>query len=112
MLQKLDGWANEEFAGKGIRWPGLFIISGHRSREMQTFENPDAPNSLHLRCPSLAADLRVGGTPASLTADPIWNWLGTRWRLMGGRWGGQFTVRDENHFDLGVTSPPHPELPL
>ena len=111
MLQTLDGWANAESARKGIRWPGLFIISGHRTQKMQAYENPDAPNSLHLRCPALAVDLRVGGTAASVTSDPIWNWLGARWRLMGGRWGGAIhcsrrkSLRPRCHFSCSPQTP-------
>jgi len=112
MLQALDEWARRNFdagfAGLGIRWPGLYIISGWRSEQSQAHENPDAPNSLHLRCPSLAVDLRVANISASLTTDAIWDWLGARWALMGGRWGGRFSRRDENHFDLGVGFPETP----
>ena len=108
MLQALDGWASEQASRVGVRWPGIFIISGHRSTASQARENPDAPASLHTRCPSLAADLRVGNVPASLSGGPVWDWLGARWQMMGGRWGGRFSVRDENHFDLGVGIPPTP----
>lgn len=101
MLQDLDRWADSRFTGVGLRWPGLTIISGYRSREEQVALNPDAPHSLHTRCPSLAVDLRVGTVEASVVGDSVWNWLGARWQLMGGRWGGRFSVRDENHFDLG-----------
>jgi len=101
MLQGLDRWAVGEFARLGLRWPGLFIISGNRSQTLQTQINPDAPDSLHLRCPSLAADLRVGNVPASVVGESVWNWLGARWMLVGGRWGGSFSIKDENHFDLG-----------
>jgi len=110
MLQNLDRWAGEQFAGKGFRWPGIWIISGQRDAESQARINPDAPASLHLRCPSLAADLRVGNVPASLVGDSVWDWLGARWAMMGGRWGGRFSRRDENHFDLGVGFPPTPQL--
>jgi len=109
MLQNLDRWADGQFAAHGIRWPGIFIISGHRSRARQTEVNPDAPASLHTRCPSLAADLRVGNVQASVVGDSVWDWLGARWALMGGRWGGRFSRRDENHFDLGVGTPPTPQ---
>ncbi len=108
MLQDLDRWADEQIARTGLRWPGLYIISGHRTLQSQADTNPDAPNSLHIRCPSLAADLRVGDVPASLVGDSVWDWLGARWMLVGGRWGGRFSVRDENHFDLGVGIPPTP----
>ena len=112
MLKSLDEWARREFdkafATFGVRWPGIFIISGHRSAQGQASINPDAPASLHTRCPSLAADLRVGNVPASISADALWDWLGARWAMMGGRWGGRFSTRDENHFDLGVGFPTTP----
>lgn len=111
MVKALDRWAEDQFARKGIRWPGLVIISGWRSREFQAHLNPDAPNSLHTRCPSLAVDLRVGHVAASIVGDFVWDWLGARWAMMGGRWGGRFSRRDENHFDLGVGHPATPELP-
>jgi len=110
MLQALDRWGDQQVTRAGFRWPGLFIISGHRTGEMQAEVGPDSPASLHTRCPSLAVDLRVGNVQASVTGDAIWDWLGARWALMGGRWGGRFSKRDENHFDLGVEIPPTPEL--
>jgi len=109
LIQALDRWAAEEIARTGLRWPGLHIISGHRSEEMQANLNPDAPLSLHRRCPALAIDLRLG-TLAGLEPDSIWELLGARWRLMGGRWGGNFSPgkdifgvnrEEQNHFDLG-----------
>ena len=100
-LVALDRDLAIEFAAAGIRWPGLWILSGGRSEARQMQVNPAAPNSLHTRCPSLAADLRLGGVPASLTEDLVWNAIGTRWELLGGRWGGRFDPPDPNHFDLG-----------
>ena len=100
-LVALDRDLADEFAAAGIRWPGLWILSGGRSSTHQMQLNPTAPESLHTRCPSLAADLRVGGVPASLTEDLVWNAVGTRWELLGGRWGGRFDPPDLNHFDLG-----------
>lgn len=101
MLQDLDRWAHSRFARVGLHWPGLTILSGHRTREEQAEVNPDVPDSLHRRCPALAVDLRVGAVPASEVGGSVWDWLGAQWELMGGRWGGRFSVRDENHFDLG-----------
>ena len=100
MLVRLDADAAGRFSAEGFRWPGLFIISGFRSRLLQAEINPAAPNSLHTRCPSLAADLRVGDQPASLTPPELWAALGRRWSTLGGRWGGTFTPPDPNHFDL------------
>ncbi len=100
MLVALDRWATEQFSAQGLRWPGIFIISGFRSRVLQAEINPLVPSSLHSRCPSLAADLRVGDTPASLTTVEIWAFLADGWRRLGGRWGGFFSPPDYNHFDL------------
>jgi len=100
-LVLLDRWASAELSAKGIRWPGMFIISGHRSPELQLIVNPAAPRSLHTYCPSLAADLRVGDKPASATPASTWFWLGQRWEFIGHRWGGRFRPPDLNHFDLG-----------
>jgi len=102
MLVGLDIWAHTQLDRKGIPWPGLWIQSGHRSNMRQEEVNPDVPNSLHTRCPSLAVDLRVGNLAASITTDAVWSWLGARWALMGGRWGGRFDPPDQNHFDLGI----------
>jgi len=87
-------------------WPGLRIISGFRTPE----ENAAAggvPNSKHLDCPTLVADLRVGGV-AGVEAGEIWSILGGRWKLWGGTWGGDFgwegspfpNPREWNHFEL------------
>ena len=100
-LVSLDQWATQELAAQGIRWPGLFVISGHRSPALQLIVNPAAPRSLHTVCPSLAADLRVANQPASLTEIQTWFWLGQRWEFMGHRWGGRFKPPDLNHFDMG-----------
>ena len=100
-LVALDQWAGQELAAQGIRWDGFRIISGYRSPAVQVVVNPAAPRSLHTFCPSLAADLRVGGTPATSTEIETWFWLGQRWEFMGHRWGGRFRPPDLNHFDLG-----------
>ncbi len=109
MLVELNLWASVSIEQASLRlfhWPGLFIISGHRARARQLEVNPDVPNSLHMRCPSPAVDLRVGRIPGIATV-PIWSWLGAKWKLMGGRWGGDFTggqpgvnEREMNHFDV------------
>lgn len=100
LLVLLDERTRRTFSAAGFRWPGLFIISGFRSRILQADINPLAPASLHTRCPSLAADLRVGDLPASLTTPEIWAVVGTLWKRLGGRWGGDFGTPDYNHFDL------------
>jgi len=96
MLVRLEEQASHEF---GRFWPGLYIISGHRSPS----HNADVggvPDSFHIWCPSLAADLRVGRV-AGLGSDEVWAILGGMWRLMGGKWGGTFSTPDPNHFDIG-----------
>lgn len=98
----LDRWADGIFSSQGILWPGICIISGHRSSTLQALLNPAAPQSLHKECPALAVDLRVGIAPASTTPREVWEFLGARWRLMGFRWGGDFSRPDNNHFDVGV----------
>jgi len=114
MVQDLDRWADREIARAGLRWPGLWIISGWRSTTRQAEINPNSPDSLHTRCPSLAAGLRGGHLPEFGGQNAIWELLGGRWKLVGGRWGGDFTGppgfkdisginrREQNHFDLGV----------
>ena len=100
MLVALDRRAAQELSAEGFRWPGLSIVSGYRSQALQAVINPLAPKSLHTRCPSLAADLRVGDMPASLTPPALWAKLGRIWSSLGGRWGGFFSPPDPNHFDL------------
>ena len=100
MLVALDRRAAETVSSQGFRWPGLSIISGYRSPFLQLEINPTAPNSLHTVCPSLAADLRVGDFPASVTPPALWELLGRIWSSLGGRWGGRFAPPDLNHFDL------------
>ncbi len=97
MLVRLEGQAAERF---GRYWPGMFIISGFRSQRTNR-EVGGAVDSLHPRCPAIAADLRVGNV-AGLDSPEVWAILGGMWRLMGGRWGGQFLEPDPNHFDLGI----------
>ncbi|GAI40037.1 unnamed protein product [marine sediment metagenome] len=104
MVVDLNQWALAEFSSQGLRWPGLWVISGYRSEQSQTEENPLVPDSLHRACPSLAVDLRVGDLPATVTQPVVWGWLGTKWKTWGGRWGGDFSERDYNHFDLLDTS--------
>jgi len=105
MLVELNNWAAIHFSNIGLTWPGLWIISGQRSRAQQRVVNPDAPDSLHTACPGEAVDLRLGNLPASMTTAEIWRWLGARWMIMGGRWGGRFQPPDNNHFDRGLEVP-------
>lgn len=100
MVVDLDAWAERRFAAEGLRWGGLWILSGYRSEQRQAYINPLAPDSLHTRCPALAVDLRLGGVPASTTPLEVWAFLATKWKALGGRWGGDFPTPDPNHFDL------------
>ena len=100
MLVALETRATQIFSAEGVRWPGIFIISGYRSPNLQAQVNPAASRSRHMFCPSLAADLRVGNLPASTTPTEFWAFLGTIWKTMGGRWGGDFRTPDVNHFDI------------
>lgn len=97
MVVALEARARDVFSSQGVRWPGLWIISGFRSRTRQTAVNPLAPDSRHTLCPALAVDLRVGNLPASTTPAEIWVVLGNLWKQLGGRWGGEFG--DPNHFE-------------
>jgi len=96
MLTRSEDQARAQF---GKYWPGLYIISGHRSLKRNA-EVGGVAGSFHTACPSLAADLRVG-TVAGLGSDEVWAILGGIWRIMGGRWGGTFSTPDPNHFDVG-----------
>ena len=96
----MDETAAAAFSAEGLRWPGIWIISGFRSPSEQARINPLAPRSKHTRCPAVAADLRVGNLPASTTPVDLWRFLGQIWKGLGGRWGGDFTPVDLNHFEL------------
>ena len=111
MLVSLEAWGHSQFAGSWFHWPGIKVISGYRSNIRQAQVNPDAPRSLHTRCPALAVDLQLGGIPL-ISNNALWELVGGRWKIMGGRWGGDFSGpgrgidgvnrREQNHFDLGV----------
>lgn len=117
-LLDLDARASFTPALAGVRgWGGLYIISGFRPASLQTRINPLAPDSRHTECPALAADLRVGGVPASLTPEETWEILGRIWKGMGtsNRWGGDFRSGEPgfglNHFDQGPTPIQVPKIP-
>lgn len=96
----------------GLPWEGLYIISGYRATPVEAELSNDSPvarRSLHMARragvpASLAVDLRVGNRPASTTPLEVWAWLAQHWKIVtpGGRWGGDFTAPDVNHFDLGI----------
>ena len=113
MLVALDDVWERKFSAEGLRWPGLYIISGYRTATEQSEVNPSNPNSLHRRCPSLAADLRVGDQPASITDPSIWSAIGRDWNLIGGTWGGDFLPPDWNHFSFpGIGMDPAERQPI
>lgn len=100
MLVDVEEELTRDFSAQGLRWPGLTIISGFRSRSRQLEINPDVPTSLHTKCPALAVDLRVGSVPASATPFELWSVVGQAWKKRGGTWGGTFRDPDPNHFSL------------
>jgi len=97
MVVRLEEQARKEF--RRIGWPGIYIVSGYRT-EAHNADVGGAPDSFHLRCPSLAADLRVGSV-AGLPQDELQAIIGGMWRRMGGRWGGTFNNPSVRHFDIG-----------
>ncbi len=104
-LVAMQRFSWDKLAPAKLRGPDLWIISGWRSEEAQADLNPLITRSRHTFCPSMAADLRVGDLPATITQPDIWQLLGGWWKFnVHGRWGGDFppTGRFElNHFDLG-----------
>ena len=100
MLVRTEQWLAQIFAAEGLRWPGLFVVSGWRSASTQAQVNPANPTSKHRWCPSVAADLRIGDLPASTTPRELWAIVGTLWKAQGGRWGGDFRDPDDNHFEM------------
>jgi len=101
-LVDLDRILREKFAPVGLGWPGLYIVSGFRSKGLQATVNPGVTNSWHTRCPALAVDIQVGTFPASRTPLEVWAVIGNIWKLnnLGGRWGGDFKRFDPFHLDL------------
>ncbi len=100
-LTRMEVWATQRFAIPGFSfWPGLRIVSGQRSPEKNRAVG-GASDSRHMDCPATAADLRVG-TVTGVDSVEVWQILGGWWKVNGhGRWGGDFTPIDQNHFDLG-----------
>jgi len=97
-LVELEDLAARVYATERFRWPGLYIISGYRTRFEQARVNTFQEVSHHRCCPALAVDLRVGDFPASSTPVSIWEELGSFWQALGGKWGGDFEIPDLNHF--------------
>jgi len=99
-LVTLESVAQRLVAADGLHWPGLYVISGYRSRAEQASVSPGRPASPHTWCPAMAVDLRVGDTPASITPPEWWAFVGNIWKSLGGRWGGDFAPPDPNHFEI------------
>jgi len=109
MLVDLNEMAERAYGAERFSWPGLYIISGHRTRNEQEAVNPFSRQSYHRCCPALAVDLRVGDIPASSTPFSVWEELGLMWNSLGGKWGGDLGAQggeitavtpDVNHFYL------------
>ena len=100
-LVQLQRRAEERFASTAFRWPGLWIIDGNRSAASQASLNPAVKDSLHRRCPALAADLRVGAFEG-FSSKELLQFAGGIWMSMGFRWGGLFRdFPNPAHFDVG-----------
>jgi len=98
-LVETEAVAQRSFAAQGIRWPGIFIISGHRTAAQQKEANPSNPVSHHRCCPSLAVDLRVGDLPASTTPTPFFEFIARAMEVYGIKWGGSFQDPFEGFFE-------------
>lgn len=99
MVLSLDAWASSEFEKVRIHYPGLWLISGQRSPR-ENVRAGGVEGSRHKRCPATAVDLRFGSVEG-VSSPAISGWLGAKWMLLGGRWGGTFSDPSPNHFDLG-----------
>jgi len=93
------------FASQGLRWPGIFIISGHRTQAQQEEANPSNPSSHHRCCPSLAVDIRIGDLPASVTPRPFFKFIADALAIHGIKWGGDLedeflALLEQNHYFL------------
>lgn len=101
----VEDLAERSAAISGIPWPGLFILSGHRTANQQAEVNPFSEASHHRCCPSLAVDLRVGDIPVSITPRPVWEEVANFFSVFEVRWGGDFSdpelaSAELNHFYL------------
>jgi len=104
-LVETEAVAQGLFASQGLRWPGIYIISGHRTRSQQEEANPANPSSHHRCCPSLAVDLRVGDIPASVTPPQFFKFIADALAVHGIKWGGDvpdefLALLEQNHYYL------------
>jgi len=102
-LVETETVATRFFSAQGARWPGISIISGHRSKEQQAEANPRNPASHHRCCPSLAVDIRVGDLPASLTPPQFFEFVANGLSVYDIKWGGDFpdeflALLERNHY--------------
>jgi len=105
-LIRAEDLAAQSFSSEGLCWPGVWIISGHRTREEQAEINPDFPNSLHRRDPSVAVDILLGNLPGPEN-DPLLAHFAIFWKALFGRWGfDAYGPAEQNHFDLGTSLDP------
>jgi len=99
LLVQMQDHFTKAFRPTGFPFPDIWVVSGYRDA-VKNREVGGAPDSRHLRCPSEAADLRIGNVEGLENLE-VWQMLGGWWELNGGRWGGRFSIPDPNHFDLG-----------
>ena len=104
-IVEVEDLASRSAAAEGFQWPGLFVLSGFRTRNQQSKANPFAEASHHRCCPSMAVDLRVGDVPASSTPRPVWQEVAEFFQAFGVKWGGDFSdpelaSAEQNHFYL------------
>jgi len=104
-LMEAEAVAERAFAAEGVRWPGIFILSGHRTKTEQAEVNPASPESHHRCCPSLAVDLRVGDLPASITPPQFFRFIAGALATYNIRWGGDspdefVALLEQNHYYL------------
>lgn len=104
-LVETEAVAERIFAAEGVRWPGIFILSGHRTKAQQADANPSQPSSHHRCCPSLAVDLRVGDIPASVTPPQFFKFIADAMAVHGVKWGGDvpdefLALLEQNHYYL------------
>lgn len=79
----------------------VIVTSGRRDRSLQAElirqGLTSATQSRHLS--GRAFDLGFQGYQWQQVPRAYWQWLGSIWESMGGRWGGRFTRYDPIHFD-------------
>lgn len=92
-------WLINELRSAGL--PAI-VTSGRRTpqrqRQLIAAGLTTATRSLHLL--GRAMDIGFANVPTA-QVPPAWlTFAGSRWELIGGRWGGRFRDRDPIHFDF------------